>query len=38
MSNPISREKQQAVLEELRTYAAKFGVIVEEWPAHQDAS
>jgi hypothetical protein len=38
MSNPISREKQQAVLQELRTYAAKFGVIVEEWPAHQDAS
>ena len=38
MPNPIRMEKQQAVLQGLRTYAAQFGVTVEEWPPYHDAS
>ncbi|HEX4267352.1 MAG TPA: hypothetical protein VHY36_05660 [Steroidobacteraceae bacterium] len=32
MGSPVSMEKQQAVLQGLRKYAAQFGVIVEERP------
>jgi hypothetical protein len=32
MGSPVSREKQLAVLQDLRAYAARFGVTVEERP------
>jgi len=32
MGSPVSMEKQQAVLQGLRKYAAQFGVIIEERP------
>jgi len=38
MSQPVSVEKQQAVLQELRKYAAQFGVTIEERPQTKRAS
>jgi hypothetical protein len=38
MGSPVSMEKQQAVLRELRKYAAQFGVIIEERPPYNGAS
>jgi hypothetical protein len=32
MGSPVSMEKQQAVLQGLRKYAAQFGVSIEERP------
>jgi hypothetical protein len=32
MGSPVSREKQLAILQDLRAYAARFGVTVEERP------
>lgn len=32
MGSPVSMEKQQAVMQGLRKYAAKFGVVIEEKP------
>jgi hypothetical protein len=38
MGSPVSMEKQQAVLQELRKYAAQFGVTLEERPRYRGAS
>jgi len=35
--SPVSTEKQQAVLQELRKYAAQFGVTIEERPRYRRA-
>jgi hypothetical protein len=38
MGSPVSMEKQQAVLQELRKFAAQFGVTIEERPRYRGAS
>lgn len=38
MGSPVSMEKQQAVLQGLRKFAAQFGVTIEERPRYRGAS